>query len=508
MDDAELLRQYATTRSEGAFRALVDRHVDFVYAVALRQLCDAHRAQEVTQSVFIDLAAKAASMPPKVVLTGWLFRAARFAAAKVLRGDARRHRREWEAMSMMRIEQNQTESNWEDLQPLLNEALESLPERDRDVVLLRFFEKKSVKEMAERLELEEAAARKRVMRAVDKLRVFFERRGIAATSAGLAAALLTQPAVAAPAGLSTIIVTAALSQTTTVATTITFGKQLLSLMALSKAQTAVVSIAAVLLVGGATTTYVVQHSGNPATETAAAAAPAGDESTIRQIIDQMNSRALDKAPPIAFVGDCLTGSERQGAISTNKRFMGKAATIRELLALAYGTSRTRVRTGSLELPSGRFDYLISLPSGQREALQSILRERFGLEAHPGTQEEDVYVLTARAGDFENLRPAEGFDGGSRVMNNDDSMTLHNMPIGGLARNLEQIGALPVIDETRLRGRYDIVLNWEPPPGENARRGPPSLETITKALSEQLGIDLQKERRELEVLLVNAVKAGK
>src|SRR5260221_262264 len=79
--DMDLLREYARDNSEEAFRALVERHVNLVHAVALRQTANAHLAEDVTQAVFIVLAEKAASIPPKTILTGWLFRPTRFAAA-------------------------------------------------------------------------------------------------------------------------------------------------------------------------------------------------------------------------------------------------------------------------------------------------------------------------------------------------------------------------------------------------------------------------------------------
>src|SRR6266511_3993857 len=62
MNDFELLRCYAEDRSEAAFAELVKRYIDFVYSAAFRQVGgDAHLADDVTQSVFVDLARKAGS---------------------------------------------------------------------------------------------------------------------------------------------------------------------------------------------------------------------------------------------------------------------------------------------------------------------------------------------------------------------------------------------------------------------------------------------------------------
>src|SRR5580765_650471 len=136
MDDTELLKEFAAHRSEEAFRTLVERHIDFVYSVALRQLRDPHAADEVAQAVFIDLAAKAGVISGRTILSGWLFRAARFAAAKWVRSEVRRQRREREAAEMETTIQSETASCWGQMEPFLNDALEELSEKDRCAVLL------------------------------------------------------------------------------------------------------------------------------------------------------------------------------------------------------------------------------------------------------------------------------------------------------------------------------------------------------------------------------------
>ena len=97
MNDLELLRRYCETASEDAFRQLVDRHLGMVYAVALRQVRNPDWADEVAHAVFIALARKAGSLSERTVLAGWLYRATRFAAGKLLRDEERRARHEKEA---------------------------------------------------------------------------------------------------------------------------------------------------------------------------------------------------------------------------------------------------------------------------------------------------------------------------------------------------------------------------------------------------------------------------
>ncbi len=214
-EDFELLRDYVTNQSETAFRALVERHVDMVYATALRQVGDAHLAEEATQAVFITLARKARGLSPCTILAGWLFRAAQYAAAKAQRTELRRKHWEQQAAQM---ESNPSDSAaaWEQMAPQLNEALNELPEPDRDALILRFFESKSMAQVGSALGTSEGAAKMRVARALDQLRGIFQAHGIALPVTLLAAALSTPATQAAPIGLATTITTSALLKSSTI----------------------------------------------------------------------------------------------------------------------------------------------------------------------------------------------------------------------------------------------------------------------------------------------------
>lgn len=189
MDDHELLRRYAAEGSEDAFRLLVERHGGLVYSVALRQLRHSHQAEEVTHAVFAALAKKAARLRAGTVLAGWLYRATRFAAAKLQRDEERRQRREQEAAMMMHVQgDSEPGAAWEQIMPLLDAELESLGDKDRSAVLLRFFEDRSFKEVGEALGASEDAAKMRVSRALDKLRRRFLKRGVSLSVTALAGA--------------------------------------------------------------------------------------------------------------------------------------------------------------------------------------------------------------------------------------------------------------------------------------------------------------------------------
>src|SRR5262245_47646553 len=205
-NDQELLRAYAATGADDVFELLVTHYVDLVYSAAFRQTGNHATAQDVTQAVFVILARKAASLRRETVLAGWLFRAVRYAALDARKIDARRQLREQEAALMQQTDSvKETEGEWEQLAPLLDEALATLGQKDRDAVLLRFFEKKSFGEIGTVLGGNENSARVRVVRALQKLRGFLHRRGVAVSAIALSGALLSNSVQAAPPGLASAL---------------------------------------------------------------------------------------------------------------------------------------------------------------------------------------------------------------------------------------------------------------------------------------------------------------
>ncbi len=203
-DDADLLRRYRTEQSDAAFAELIGRHVDLVYSAALRQVGgDAHAAQDVTQSVFIDLSRQAARLTTHPSLTGWLYTSTRFAAANHRRTEQRRRHHEDTAAQMMNLTPASADPapEWERLRPVLDDAMHDLTESDRTAVLARHFEQRPFAELGLRFGVSENAARMRVDRALEKLREALAKRGVTSTAAALAVALAGQAVAAAPTGL-------------------------------------------------------------------------------------------------------------------------------------------------------------------------------------------------------------------------------------------------------------------------------------------------------------------
>jgi len=202
VSDQQLLDEYAATQSESAFAQIVARHARFVYSAALRQTGNETAAEEITQAVFVILARKASILCRETALGGWLFRAVRYAAMDARKIEQRRNRRELEAARMHSTDAGEKpEATWIQMAPLIDEALASLSAKDSHAILLRFFEEKSFRDIGEMLGGNENSARLRVVRALEKLRGFFEKRGIAMSSGLLSSALLVYSSQAAPPAL-------------------------------------------------------------------------------------------------------------------------------------------------------------------------------------------------------------------------------------------------------------------------------------------------------------------
>jgi RNA polymerase sigma factor (sigma-70 family) len=245
--DAELLRRYAEGGSEAAFAELVERHVDLVYGAAVRQAWgDVTLAEDLTQGVFTAMARKAGTLSRHPVLSGWLYNYVRYLAANHHRADQRRQRREQASIKMNTSDSSdETDPLWEEVKPVLDDAMHGLDDKDRNAVVLRFYENQSLREVGAALGLSENAARMRVGRALTKLRNLLAQRGVSSSTSGLATALGVGASFSAPAGMAATVATKALAATACVTTTTT--TTLATIMSMTKIK---IGAAAIIVTAG------------------------------------------------------------------------------------------------------------------------------------------------------------------------------------------------------------------------------------------------------------------
>ncbi len=187
--DDQLLADYVTGRSEGAFAEIYRRHAGWVLAVARRQVTNEELAKDVTQAVFLLLAQRASKIRSGTALGAWLFTSTRLTSKAALRVEARRKRRERE-VGMTQRTFNESDSIWPQLAGSLDELVDKLRPTDRDAILLRFYQQKTHEQVGMAMGTSSEAARKRVDRALTQLQGLFARRGVVLSTAGIGDALV------------------------------------------------------------------------------------------------------------------------------------------------------------------------------------------------------------------------------------------------------------------------------------------------------------------------------
>lgn len=248
--DQDLLRKFRDNRCEASFRQLVDRHLKMVFSVAYRVSGERGLAEEIAQSTFAKLADSDAK--PDVV-AGWLYHTARNLALTTVRSESRRKQREQLAVTM-ELNEPTPDQLTEHLEP----ALEQLGPEERDVLVLRFFEERNLRDVGAELGLSEDAARMRVNRALEKLRSVFGKLGITGTTTWLATALPTSASAAVPTSLGSTITTTVLSGGALAAAATTIATETASntMSAFLNLKTAAAVVAAATIAG--TSTYVAK----------------------------------------------------------------------------------------------------------------------------------------------------------------------------------------------------------------------------------------------------------
>ena len=206
-DDAAVLAEYARTGSREIVGELARRHAALVFSAARRQVGDGHLAEDVTQAVFILLFSKASSIRNPAKLVGWLYKTTRFTALNAMKIEKRRKRHE-EKAAAEKTRQDQSvddQRHWEELSPILDQAMAELPEGDRQSILLRYFEGLSVREVAGAMTVSEEATKKRLSRGLDRLRKLLGKKGVVVGAGVLGVTLAARATEAAPEALGSSI---------------------------------------------------------------------------------------------------------------------------------------------------------------------------------------------------------------------------------------------------------------------------------------------------------------
>lgn len=178
-----------------------------VYSTCQRELGDSELAHDATQAVFLLLAQKAKALRRHTHLPAWLFNAARLISKNIRRSEQRRQRLEQVVMEETLTSAPQHEAGWEAIDPFVNDALAILKDHERDTILLRYFEERTLADTSEILGISQEAARKRIIRSLEKMRTHFRRCDVAVSISALSLLLAAHAAKAVPAGCEAAVQT-------------------------------------------------------------------------------------------------------------------------------------------------------------------------------------------------------------------------------------------------------------------------------------------------------------
>ena len=358
-----------------------------------------------------------------------------------------------------------------------------LGETDRNAVVLRYFENKTAAEIGARLKLKEAAAHKRVTRALEKLRKFFTQRGVFLAATAIAGAVSANSVQAAPAGLAQSISTVALAKGAAAGgSTLTLVKGALKVMAWTKAMATLVTSAVVLLTAGTTTVAIKEI----------------DTHRVYDWQKRWDFSMMAKVPPQVAIRPSPPGrsaSEDGNSAAADGKTMGLGFDFNGMVRSIYQIDKEHLIV-SAPVPPGKYDYLANLPGGGwMKPLQQEIRRQFGLNVHGIHVMTNALLLTVRSPEAPGLKPyPDPNQWGPQLTKN--SFSGH----GGvwiLVQFLEDSLGTVVVDRTGLTNHFDMTLNWDGTP-----------EGLKQALRDQLGLGLGSSDQPTAVMMFAVEKAAK
>jgi RNA polymerase sigma factor (sigma-70 family) len=469
LSDGELLQRYVREGSEEAFATLVRRHLNLVYRSALRRVGgDAHSADDVVQKVFTDLARKAGSLSDRANLAGWLYTGTRFAAGEIVRAEKRRRAQEQEAQTMHELETH-AEIPGERLDPVLDEVMDLLNERDRDAVLLHFFEGLPFHVVGETLSLSADAARMRVNRALDRLRSELSRRGIASTSVALSTVLSAQSGFSAPTALASTVVRHVLAHAAPASGTALALARLLRAakstggLVTAGATAVVVTVVVALNYSGEkppANTLALKAPSAPSVPTAMAANPGAESESIKVESIPAEPETASPSPELTGAGETAPGPTAFASLAAEEKTL-----LKQLWAIHeyYGETRGTAIAFIVSAGAARFSEFLT----GRDSL----RARGWLRVTPS----GGAVLTARGLTFGQAHAAEI----------DAYPNLFRQPDGTLVtRPRSEFGDLSPAEKTMLKRLWNLEGAPQPVAGRRAGfvvpPGSPGFESFSAA----------------------------
>jgi uncharacterized protein (TIGR03435 family) len=503
-DDHALLLSYARSQDAEAFAQLVKRYSTLVFSTAKRVTGNTATAEDVTQDCFFALARQTTSI--RGSLPSWLHGVALKRSLQATRTEARRQLHE---ARVLRPSDADYESNWNQIEPLVDAALAKLPDELREPVVQHFLLGRTQTQVAEALHINQSTVSRRLQEGIERLREHLKQTGVVCGVAALSTSLAKNAYSAVPAKLSLSLAKmalagpAAVSAAASSATIASQGvlklpllKGVLTLMGLHNAKTAI-AIGVALLLAGTTAIVVYENRHYP-----------WQVAGTREMWDQ-----LSQSPPQVKIVPTIFSHAAVNA-SDGHRYIGIRQRIEDLLQIAYRTSECRIVFESR--PEGYYDFIANLPERNEEALQREIEKQFLMAVQVEKRETDVLLLTVKNRNAPGLRPGGTDSAPGVACSVSDTVTavdgktkstgFYRGPYGGNGRYLpfvaflERALMIPIVDRTNLAGSKPMVnIQWDW--GAEVWQPGSKCDALKKALLDQLGLELVPSRETIEVFVV-------
>lgn len=169
-----------------------------------------------------------------------------------------------------------------------------------------------------------------------------------------------------------------------------------------------------------------------------------------------------------------------GKVSTY--MSGRGVTLKEMIAAAYGFDEPQIVFP--DMPTNRFDYLVTVPDKEKDELQAAIKSKLGYVAHEEKRDTPVLALKVESPDLPGLQIS------TNAVRSYRAGKLTRFRVGVLLWSLQNRLQEPVVDETGLTNFYDFHWNFR-----SSDRA-----TIDKQLT-ALGLGLESKTESLNMLVV-------